>query len=165
MRISPKPKVSETVNTSLGMFGVFESSTTTWVQFSCWKLSQTFPPFRANSVKKSNLELIHFSNLGPSRTGIFLAFSNLSFNCSNLLDLSNLQEQVKKAFCYHKLFGPFTVRTNCSSDLKMVFLTMFLCQKLVFCYHNCSDLLWEKIVRVIEKTFEIRDFAKILRSL
>ena len=37
--------------------------------------------------------------------------------------------------------------------------------KMVFCYQNCSDLLWEKIVPVIEKTFEIREFAKILRSL
>ena len=27
---------------------------------------------------------------------------------------------------------------------------------MVFCYQNCSDLLWEKIVLVIEKTFEIR---------
>ena len=26
---------------------------------------------------------------------------------------------------------------------------------LVSCYQNCSDLLWEKIVLVIEKTFEI----------
>ena len=30
---------------------------------------------------------------------------------------SNLQEQVKKAFCYQKLFWPFTVWINCSSDL------------------------------------------------
>ena len=39
--------------------------------------------------------------------------------------------------------------------------------KLVFCYQNCSDLLWEKNILVIEKTFEIRGwkFAKILRSL
>ena len=28
--------------------------------------------------------------------------------------------------------------------------------KMVFCYQNCSDLQWEKIVLVIEKTFEIR---------
>ena len=28
------------------------------------------------------------------------------------------QEQVKKAFCYQKLFWPFTVWINCSSDLK-----------------------------------------------
>ena len=31
-------------------------------------------------------------------------FSNLDYNCSNLLDMRNLQEQVKKAFCYQKLF-------------------------------------------------------------
>ena len=27
-------------------------------------------------------------------------FSNLNYNCSNALDLRNLQEQVKKAFCF-----------------------------------------------------------------
>ena len=27
---------------------------------------------------------------------------------------------------------------------------------MVFCYQNCSELLWEKIVLVIEKSFEIR---------
>ena len=43
-------------------------------------------------------------------------FSNL--NCSDFLDMRNLQEQIKKAFCYHKLFWPFTVRVNLSSDLK-----------------------------------------------
>ena len=36
-------------------------------------------------------------------------FSSLNSNCSNLLDVRNLQEQVKKAFCYQKLFRPFTV--------------------------------------------------------
>ena len=35
-----------------------------------------------------------------------------------LLDMRSLQEQVKKAFCYQKLFWPFTVWINCSSDLK-----------------------------------------------
>ena len=33
--------------------------------------------------------------------------------------MRNLQEQVKKAFCYQKLFWPFTVLINCSSDLKI----------------------------------------------
>ena len=39
--------------------------------------------------------------------------------------------------------------------------------EMVFCYQNCSDLLWEKIVLVIEKNFEAegQEFAKILRSL
>ena len=32
--------------------------------------------------------------------------------------MRNLQEQVKKAFCYQKLFWPYTVWINCSSDLK-----------------------------------------------
>ena len=32
--------------------------------------------------------------------------------------MRNLQEQVKKALCYQKLFWPFTLWMNCSSDLK-----------------------------------------------
>ena len=32
--------------------------------------------------------------------------------------MRNLQEQVKKVFCYPKLLWPFTVWINCSSDLK-----------------------------------------------
>ena len=32
--------------------------------------------------------------------------------------MRNLQEQVKKAFCYQKMFWPFTVWVNCSNDLK-----------------------------------------------
>ena len=45
-------------------------------------------------------------------------FSNLNSSCSNLSDMRNLQEQVKKAFCYQKFFWPFTVWINCPSDLK-----------------------------------------------
>ena len=44
--------------------------------------------------------------------------------------------------------------------------------EMVFCYQNCSDLLWEKIVLVTEKDFwnsrlkaENLGFAKFLRSL
>ena len=33
--------------------------------------------------------------------------------------MRNLQEQVEKAFCYQKLFWPFTVWINCSGDLKI----------------------------------------------
>jgi hypothetical protein len=47
----------------------------------------------------------------------FLPIS-IMYNCSNLLDMRNLQEQVKKTFCYQKLFCPFTVWMNCSNDLK-----------------------------------------------
>ena len=46
---------------------------------------------------------IYFSNfscmfLNPN------IFYNMIFNCSNLLGMRNLQEQVEKAFCYQKLF-------------------------------------------------------------
>ena len=33
--------------------------------------------------------------------------------------MRNFQEQVKKALCHQKLFWPFTVWMNCSSDLKI----------------------------------------------
>ena len=33
------------------------------------------------------------------------------------MHMRNLQQQVKKAFCYQKLFCPFTVWINCFSDL------------------------------------------------
>jgi hypothetical protein len=56
----------------------------------------------------------------PACFWIPIIFSNLNYNCSNFLDLRNLQEQVKKAFCYQELFWPFTVWINCSSDLKNV---------------------------------------------
>ena len=40
----------------------------------------------------------------PACFEIPIFFSNLNSNCFNLLYLLNLQEQVKKAFCYQKLF-------------------------------------------------------------
>ena len=41
---------------------------------------------------------------------------------------------------------------------------------MVFCYQNCSDLLWEKIVPMFEKKLlkfeaEGREFENVLRSL
>ena len=48
----------------------------------------------------------NFSSMFLSKSKII--FSNLTFNCSNLLDMTNLQERVKKAFCYQQLFWRFT---------------------------------------------------------
>ena len=64
--------------------------------------------------------LITFKSISTIFTTNFLdeeiwTFSN--FSCM-FLNPRNLQEQVKKAFCYQKLFWPFTVWVNCSSDLK-----------------------------------------------
>ena len=52
----------------------------------------------------------------PASFWIPIFFSNLNCNCSDLLDMRNLQEQDGKAFCYQKLFWLFTVWINCSSD-------------------------------------------------
>ena len=42
----------------------------------------------------------------------------MNYDCFNLFDVRNLQEQVEKGFCYQKLFWPFTVWTNCSCNLR-----------------------------------------------
>ena len=54
----------------------------------------------------------------PACFWIPIIFFNMNYNCPNLLDMRNLQEQVKKAFCYQKLFWPVTVWINCFSDRK-----------------------------------------------
>ena len=80
----------------------------------------------------------------------------MNANCSNLSDMRNLQEGVKKAFCYQKLFWPFTVRKNCSSDLKTNILQIFLffpnstfsnmCIHNIFiCWVSVSKGLWRPI--------------------
>ena len=46
-------------------------------------------------------------------------FLNLNFNCSNLLVMRNLQEQVKKALFDQTLFWFFTFWINYSSNLKI----------------------------------------------
>ena len=61
----------------------------------------------------------------PACFKIPIFFSNLNSNFFSLLDMRNLQEQVQKAFCYQKLFWPFTVWTNCSSDLKFAMILDF----------------------------------------
>jgi hypothetical protein len=77
----------------------------------------------------------------------------LNSNCSNLSDRRNLQEQVKKAFCYQKLFWPFNVWINFSSDLKktckfsafsLEFQKIFLITKTIFS-HSRSENFGNKI--------------------
>ena len=80
------------------------------------------------------LQAAHFfkkgTTINPDQKGILISnfccmnlnpnifFSNLN---SNLLGMRNLHGQVKKSFCYQKLFLPFTVWTNFSSDLKNLY--------------------------------------------
>ena len=101
--------------------------------------------------------------------------------------MRDLQEQVKKALCYEKLFWPFTVWINCSSDLKFFsnsqpsalnfksvsrslehfFLTVgqnnfgnkisFLVQKICF-YVSSNSTFWE-IPTVFQRT--VVEFTKL----
>ena len=73
----------------------------------------------------------------------------------------------KKRFFYYKkrlFYVLHSMSNNWRKPKKCAWVRM------VFCYQNCSDLLWEKIVLVIEKSFgnslaEGREFAKFLRWL
>ena len=77
------------------------------------------------NCNKSAWKWLHIVKLGYSISNFSCMFLNpnncfnLNSNWSNLIDLRNLQEQVKKAFCYQQLFWPFTVWINCTSDLKI----------------------------------------------
>ena len=82
---------------------------------------------------------ITFSNF--SCMFLKIIFSNLNCNCSNSSYLRNLQEQVKKAFCYQKLFWPCTVWINCSSDLK------------IFANSRPSDSNFKSFSRSVEQFF------------
>ena len=86
----------------------------TWYVASWITLNLVFIP----SFFFYSLHVNFFFLTFPACFSIPIIFSNLNSYCSNLSYLRNLQEQVKKAFCYQKLFWPFTVWINCTSDLK-----------------------------------------------
>ena len=58
-------------------------------------------------------------------------------------------------FC-HKAKRAWVFLLNICQQKKSPWCHMDVVKPMVFCYQNCSDLLWEKIVLVIEKNFEIR---------
>ena len=106
-------------------------------------------------------------------------FSNLNCNYSNLLDMRNLQEQVKKAFCYQNFFWPFTVWINFSSDsqpsasnfksfsrsLEQFFLTVGQNNfdiKIPFCLQNFPCLNGKYLEMVIFCSFNFWQSRKIV---
>ena len=77
---------------------------------------------------------------------------NLNYSFSNSVGMRNLQEQVKKAFCYKKLFWPFTVWMNCSNYLnnfgnKIPFLEILL---VIFSW-SCTKSLQEKSFQTVHR--------------
>ena len=70
------------------------------------------------SVHQLKTQINYFSSFSCRFLNPNIFFSNLNYICSNLLDIRNLQKQVKKLFSYQKLFWPFIVWINFSRDLK-----------------------------------------------
>ena len=73
-----------------------------------------------------------------------------------LSELSELSQKIPVLFW--NIFNPFrlSILSIATKLLRISFLLlctkcMSLIEEMVFCYQNCSDLLWEKIVLVIEK--------------
>ena len=88
----------------------------------------------------------------------------MNSNCSILLDMRNLQEQVKRAFCYQKLFWPFTVWINCSRDLKNFanclqpqISKVFLITRTIFS-HSRTEQFWYQNTISWEKTLHTKLF-------
>jgi hypothetical protein len=85
--------------------------------------------------------------------------------------MRNLQEQVKKAFCYQQLFWPFTVWINYSSDLKkfansdfsLEFEKFFLITRTIFSHRTILVTKYQciicfshpKLIRCRKKNFYI----------
>ena len=59
-------------------------------------------------------------------------------------------EKFTNSFQFGKLYRHFMHKM---APQRWIYSTLFLLWKMVFCYQNCSDLLWEKIVLVIQKRF------------
>ena len=78
---------------------------TSWFHFIFIRMTKSF--YQKKKLDKGQKKYCGKKNpflTFPACFYIPIIFSNLYFNCSNLLDMRNLQEQVKKAFCYQKLF-------------------------------------------------------------
>ena len=77
--------------------------------------------YSEKSTKFCEISTVDLSYVVPVKSTVeisqkFVAFSEyMNFITDSVRFLVNIFE-VKKAFCYQKLFWPFTVRTNCSSD-------------------------------------------------
>ena len=74
---------------------------------------------------------------------ILILISHIICLGCTMLDWKNYQQQLRFFFSF--LSETFKLQLAETFRWKL--------KKMVFCYQNCSDLLWEKIVLVIEKYF------------
>ena len=123
----------------LGAYLVFGLSLD-WITMIIW-----------NIFKKS----IYIALTIYQHTNLFLFFQKSTFRFWFFRSKSKI-DFFSKSFSFLLLWGNFDI------------IEWFKIQnwEMVFCYQNCSDLLWEKIVLVIEKNFwNLRLKAKNLQKI
>ena len=108
---------------------------------------KTVPDISADSQLEFNLELIIcYKSLLRHCYDMCLIFkfyfldTFLTIHNANFLAIENSSHYKFNGILFQKLFW-YALRKKCSK------------LEMVFCYQNCSDLLWEKIVLLIEKNF------------
>ena len=93
--------------------------------------------------------------------------SNSIFFCKDKVYLPIVNKNIQALFSIERKLLHKHIRNMISKQMEKVtanvgkrkcdkIYSTNLIKTMVFCYQNCSDLLWQKIVLVIEKTFEIR---------
>ena len=85
----------------------------------------------------------------PIRDSLFVPFSLTVVTRTNTKTVHKLLWLISNIFCD----TPLSKDTTKDHWIRP-FMYYRLISELVFCYQNCSDLLWEKIVQVIEKNLQ-----------
>ena len=87
-------------------------------------------------------------------------FNTLTVEMLNLFYYPKFKSSVPKSLCYIKMYSQLNFRSVIYSylfsmsavvSIQVKINVFWILKVMVFCYQNCSDLLWEKIVLVIEK--------------
>ena len=103
-----------------------------------------------------NLTPTYFSNL----LKIYLFYNWVVFQCATHI------ARVRKFFIYYYTSLTSFLHAKNPVEGANLLKNSLLDSTLVFCYPNCSDLLWEKIVPVIEKIcWNLRLKAENLQNL
>jgi hypothetical protein len=85
----------------------------------------------------------------PADFWIPIIFSNFNYNCSNILDLRNLQEQVKKAFSFKNwsdlsLFEWIVLVISKNLQILGLQPQKFFSITRTICYHSRSKQFWKQ---------------------
>ena len=87
-------------------------------------------------------------------------FSNLNSNCSNLLDVRNLMEQVKKGFCYQRFFREAEVSKILQKLMTRIAKKRKLCRLHKVSrrkdWKNWENVAWSIVIKVDSITITVK---------